>query len=226
MPKTKIPPEIKLQAVLEYLNGGGSIKTISEKYGVACTPFQKWLAKYKAFGHSAFTTTNQHTFYSTDFKWQVINAYLSGQGSYRKLAIKYKIPSENTLRAWVLKYNSHEELKASGTRGGHIMTKSRQTTLDERIAIVEYCIAHNHNYIQTAEKYQISYQQARNYTLKYEAKGIEALKDHRGKRKPIDEMSETDRLAAENKILKAKIKQAEMEISFLKKLEEIERRRD
>jgi hypothetical protein len=38
-------------------------------------------------------------------------------------------------------------------------------------------------------------------------------------------MSELERLRAENKILRAEKKQVEMEISFLKKLEEIERRR-
>ena len=44
-------------------------------------------------------------------------------------------------------------------------------------------------------------------------------------RKPLDEMSELERLRAENRILRAEKKQAEMEASFLKKLDEIERRR-
>ena len=39
------------------------------------------------------------------------------------------------------------------------MTK-RKTSFEERIEIVEYCIAHDHNYTATAEKYEISYQQA------------------------------------------------------------------
>ena len=38
-------------------------------------------------------------------------------------------------------------------------------------------------------------------------------------------MSELERLRAEVKLLKAKKKRAEMEASFLKKLDEIERRR-
>ena len=72
----------------------------------------------------------------------------------------------------------------------------------------------------------MSYQQARNYTVKYESDGIEALRDNRGKRKSKDEMTELERLRAENRILKAEKKYAEMQVSFLKKLEEIERRRD
>lgn len=106
------------------------------------------------------------------------------------------------------------------------MTKGRKTTFGERVEIVQYCIANNHNYAETSEKYQVSYQQARNYTVKYESVGVEALQDKRGKRKSENEMSELEQLRAENRILKAEKERAEMEISFLKKLEEIERRRD
>ena len=60
----------------------------------------------------------------------------------------------------------------------------------------------------------------------YEKYGIEGLKDKRGHHKSLDEMSELERLRAENKLLKAEKERAEMEISFLKKLEEIERRWD
>lgn len=67
--------------------------------------------------------------------------------------------------------------------------------------------------------------QARNYTVKYKEKGVEGLRDRRGKRKSQDEMNELEKLRAEVKILRAEKERAKMEISFLKKLEEIERRR-
>ena len=104
------------------------------------------------------------------------------------------------------------------------MTKGRKTTFDERVEIVQYCIAHDHNYAETAEKYEVSYQQARSYTVKYEEGGLEALRDRRGRAKPQEEMSELERLRAENKILRAEKERAEMEASFLKKLDAIERR--
>ena len=156
----------------------------------------------------------------------MIEAYLSGKGSFKDLAVKYKIPSFETVRRWILMYNGDKELKASGTGERSLMTKGRKTTFEERIEIVQYCIAHNHNYVETAEKYQVSYQQARSYTIKYEVGGIDALKDNRGKRKNPDELSELERLRAEVKLLKVQKERAEMEVSFLKKLEEIERRRD
>lgn len=96
------------------------------------------------------------------------------------------------------------------------MTKGRKTTFEERVEIVQYCIAHNRNYAETAEKYQISYQQAHSYTVKYESGGVEVLRDHRGKRKNVDEMSELKKLRAEIKILKAEKEHVEMEVSFLK----------
>ena len=56
---------------------------------------------------------------------------------------------------------------------------------------------------------------------KYEEKGIDGLKDGRGRTKRVEEMSETERLRRENKILKAQLKDAEMENKLLKKLREL-----
>jgi transposase-like protein len=129
------------------------------------------------------------------------------------------------LHKWVMKYNSHEKLKASGTGGMPIMTNGRKTTYDERVEIVKYCIEHQNNYAETAQKYQVSYQQVYMWTNKYESVGVEGLQDRRGKRKDEDEMSELEKLKAQNKLLEAQNRRQQMEIDFLKKLEEIERRR-
>jgi transposase len=64
------------------------------------------------------------------------------------------------------------------------------------------------------------------WVRKYEEKGLDGLIDKRGKRKPVEEMNEIERLKLENKMLRAENKQKEMEIAVLKKLQEIERRRD
>ena len=81
------------------------------------------------------------------------------------------------------------------------------------------------SYTHLSEQFEISYQQVRNYTIKYEKQGVEALRDRRGKRKPEAEMSELEKLRAENRILRAEKEHAQMEADFLKKLAEIERRR-
>ena len=220
-----ILPEVKLQAVKDYISGNGSYLSHASELGVDESVFRRWVNKYKAFGESAFIRTGHNQSYSASFKKCVVEAYLNGEGSYRELAVTYNIPSENTIGQWVLKYNGHEKLNASGTGGIAIMTKGRKTSFEERVEIVQYCIAHDRNYAKTAEQYQVSYQQARSYTVKYETGGVEALRDNRGKRKSPDEMNELEKLRAEVKILKAEKERAEMETSFLKKLDEIERRR-
>lgn len=220
--KNKIQPELKIQAVLEYLNGGGSYESVANKYGVTSTPFRKWIAKYKAQGEVAFISKSKNNRYSNMLKEIVAQEYLKGESSLQDIAIKYKISSQDTVSQWVLKYNSHERLKTTGT-GGTIMTKGRTTTFDERIEIVKYCIEHNNSYNETAEKFFVSYQQIRNWIIKYEELGVEALQDRRGKRKPINKMSEIEKLKAQNKLLEAQNHKLELENEFLKKLKDLER---
>lgn len=220
----KLSKEEILNAIKDYHTGKYSYTQIAERYNVSGESLRVWINNYDAIGGEAFSQTGNNR-YSKELKEQAVRDYLSGEASLLKICNKYKIKSKTQLQNWIEKYNNHEELKASGTGGTAIMTTGRKTSFEERIEIVEYCIAHDHNYADTAEKYKISYQQARNYTVKYESSGVDALQDRRGKRKTEDMMSELERLRAEVKLLKAEKKRAEMEASFLKKLDEIERRR-
>ena len=224
MSKVKISIEEKINAVNLYLEGKGSHCKIAAMFGVSPSSVQQWIRNYESMGSEAFTLKGNKN-YSKELKQQAVSDYLAGYGSLDDICKKYGIRSRSKLQLWIKKYNSHEELKSSGTGGVLIMTKGRKTTFDERIEIVQYCIAHDHNYAETSEKYQVSYQQARNYTVKYESQGIESLRDNRGKRKPPEAMNELEKLRAEVKILRAEKERAEMEVAFLKKLEEIERRR-
>ena len=104
------------------------------------------------------------------------------------------------------------------------MTKGRKTTLEERATIVEACIKGEMNYSKTAELFNVSYQQVYQWVRKYQENGIDGLVDRRGKAKPVSEMTEVEKLRAENKMLKAQLERKELENMFLKKLEEIERR--
>ena len=101
------------------------------------------------------------------------------------------------------------------------MTKGRKTTQKERSQIVAFCIEHGKDYALTVETYQVSYQQIYSWVRKYEASGVDGLVDRRGKTKPVDELTETERLRQENRMLQAKLKDKEMEIALLKKLREL-----
>ena len=105
------------------------------------------------------------------------------------------------------------------------MKQGRETTQEERIQIVRECIANGKNYGAMALKYQVSYQQVRSWTLRFEEKGEAGLEDRRGKRKK-DQTPRTELEKAQIEIeqLKHKLYLAEMERDLLKKLDEIERR--
>ena len=157
--------------------------------------------------------------YSAETKILAVQDYLSGKGSMKVICRIYGILSDHQLRQWISCYNGHKDFKErSGARGDIYMTKGRKTTQEERAQIVAFCIEHGKDYGLTAETYQVSYQQIYSWVRKYETSGVNGLADRRGKTKPVDELTEAERLRQENRMLQAKLKDKEMEIALLKKL--------
>ncbi len=105
------------------------------------------------------------------------------------------------------------------------MKQGRETTQEERIQIARECIAEGKNYGAIALKYKVSYQQVRNWTLRYEEMGDAGLEDRRGRRKKSQTpRSEIEQAQIENEQLRHRLYLAEMELALLKKVEELERR--
>lgn len=223
--KSKIPGLIKIKVIEKHLRGEDSLNHIAKELDVDWSGVKQWLQTYLSLGPDGLLETSKNTVYTKEFKIMVVQDYLSSNISQMDICKKYGIKSNRQLRNWILKYNSHEELKSSRTGGTKIMTKGRKTTYEERVDIVKYCIEHQNNYAETAEHFQVSYQQVYSWVAKYERDGVEALQDKRGRRKSVEEMSELEKLKAENKLLQAENKRKQMELDFLKKLEEIERGR-
>ena len=160
--------------------------------------------------------------YSKELKLTAVQAYLNGEGSYETLRKKYGIVNVTQLKRWVKWYNGHKEFKERSAAKGEIyMTKGRKTTQEERAEIVAFCIEHNKDYGLTVETYNVSYQQIYAWVRKYEEGGVDKLKDNRGRTKPVEEMTEVEKLKAEMKILEAKNRQLEIENAFIKKLQEL-----
>jgi transposase len=72
----------------------------------------------------------------------------------------------------------------------------------------------------------LHYQQVYTWVQKYRTNGYEALSDKRGKRKTAEELTETEKVAAQLKLLEAENRRLKMENDFLKKLDMVERRRE
>jgi len=161
--------------------------------------------------------------YSKELKQQAVQDWISGKGSQYAICKKYGISSHTQLQNWIKWYNGHKELKAYRSAGTEIyMIKGRKTTQQERVEIVAFCIEHGKDDPLTIGTYGVSYQQIYFWVRKYEKKGVNGLTDGRGRTKPETEMTETEKLKAENRILQAQLKDKEMELAFLKKLKELE----
>lgn len=217
--------EERIDAVEKYLRHEDSLNHQAKQLKVSYKAIKRWVVMYQSFGPEGLMETSRNNHYSSELKESAVMDYLADAGSYSEICKKYRIKSTRQLSNWISKYNGHEKLKSSGTGGTAIMTKGRKTTYEERLGIVKYCIEHQNNYAETANKFLVSYQQVYSWTIKYETDGVDALLDNRGKRKVVNKMSEIEKLKAQNKLLEAKNKRQQMEIDFLKKLEEIERRR-
>ncbi len=103
------------------------------------------------------------------------------------------------------------------------MTQRRDTTQEERIQIVKDCLESDQNYGAIAQKYNVSYQQVRTWTLRFKEMGEAGLEDRRGRRKKDQEpRTELEQLQIENEKLKHQLYLAEMERDLLKKLNDLE----
>ena len=225
MYKGKIGTEEKIEAVEAYERGEMSFGEVIAVYKICASTFQSWIRNYKAFGREGLMPKVKQKEYPKELKIAAVREYLGGGGSQADICRKYKIYSRRQLRNWIKQYNGHKEIRSSRGQGSEIyMTSGRKTTYEERVEIVSYCIESGNNYAAAIEKYGVSYQQIYLWVRKYQEKGAEGLRDKRGKRKPESEMTELEKLRAENRMLAARNKRLELENIVLKKLEEIERR--
>lgn len=223
--KKEITTEERIRLVEKYLNNEGSLGSLAKTVGVSYITLKYWVDIYKNEGPTGLLPQKKYRSYSIEVKIQAVSDYLNGMGSLNKIARKYNLRSPTQLINWIKVYNTHGNFKSES--GGSRMSESRKTSYEERIEIVHYCILNNHNYGLTAIKYHVSYQQVRNWVLKYEKMGEQGLQDRRGhrtgskpSRTPEEEMR--DQLAQQMR----RIKYLEMENELLKKVSELERRWD
>ena len=221
---SRFSKEIKLKAIKEYQNGIKLSVDLSHELGCNSSTIRDWIRNYDSMGESAFDKKPRNKAYSKELKTRVIKAYLNGEGSYKTLAAIYQIPSNRIIGAWVSKYNRHNEIKAYDPKGSVYMAKSRKVSYEEKLEIVKWTLENNNEYKFAVEKFETSYAQVYNWVRKYKAKGEAGLRDDRGKRKPVEHLSEVEKLKQENELLRRKNERLEMEAEVIKKFQEIERR--
>lgn len=222
--KPKFEADIKLEIVEDILDNKHSIGYAARLINVSTSTIRSWISKYKTFGALGLQTPSTNRVYSEDLKLHAIMSYLNGEASFMGICEKYKINDESILKSWVLQYNSGIDSKHKMSGGSHMKT-SRDTTLEERIQIVEDCIANDINYGQMAIKYNVSYQQVRSWTKKYMKMGKTGLEDRRGRRIK-DQTPRTPEETMKQRIaeLEHQVYMLTIERDLLKKVKELEMR--
>ena len=224
--KQKATAEEKTRVTQKCLSGRMTRSEAAALLQVDITTISDWIDQYESEGPSAFLSRERNRVYTAELKTRAVISYLNGEGSLRDICRKYAIHNKYQLRDWIRVYNAHGEFnsrKHSG--GGSYMSTSRNTTQEERLQIVKESLASGRNYGEVAQKYNVSYQQVRNWTLRYEKMGEAGLEDRRGRRKKDQKpRTELEKAQIEIEKLKHQLYMAEMERDLLKKLQELERR--
>ncbi len=221
--KSKIDPVEKIKIVERVLANQIGIREAARLIGVCLKTIQRWRDLYLSDGSTALMDQSKNKVYSQELKRQAVFEYLGGESSLADIVIKYHLRSESQLSNWIKVYNTHGEIKSRRSGGGSYMRKGKNTTPEERLRIVQDCLAHDKNYGAMALKYQCSYQQVRNWVKRYEEMGSAGLEDRRGRRAgtmpsrtPEEEMR--DRIAE----LERQNRDLQMENDLLKKVRELE----
>ena len=224
--KSKIEPNLKVRLVEKYLKNEIGIREASRQAGLSSNGtevFRKWIDIYRNEGPTGLLNQKRNKYYSRELKMAAVNDYLTGKGSLQTVAARYGLRSKHPLQNWIKEYNTHGEIRSRGSGGGSYMGKTRKTTPEERLKIVQECLANDKNYGAMALKYNCSYQQVRNWVLRYEKMGAAGLEDRRGRRAgsqpartPEEELR--DKIAE----LERKNRELQMENDLLKKVRELE----
>ena len=227
--KIKYSKELKLEIVKRYLKGE-SASALANEYGMSkrgSAIIREWTDKYNSLGEKAFEFSSKNKSYSKEFKQQVINDYLNGVDSYDGLTNTYNISSSSIVKIWVKKYNEGIEIKDYDPKGDVYTMKSRKTTLEERLEIVNYVLANNNDFKGAADKYSVPYANVYNWVKKYNESGEDGLSDSRGRpssKEPKHELTDIEKKDIEIERLNRELERSKKIIEVLKKNIEIQER--
>ena len=186
------------------------MREAARRAGVGHTTMESWISRYRSEGISALEENGNRSKrkYSEDFKRQVAEEYLSGQGSSMAIAEKYHLRSGNLVLDWVKAYH---ERNSKRERGGTIMRNDH--TIEERLEAVLACLEGGRALQEVAQAHQVAVQTLRSWVKKYQELGPAGLEDR----------SRDEALRIENARLKKENELLKMELYLRKKVQELER---
>jgi len=224
--KSQYSVEEKVKVCERYLVGESPAALAAElKMGTSGRKtIRRWAYKYKKNGKTVFSIPEHNRSYTKEFKQKVVYEYLAGESSQEELALKYNI-SCSIVASWIMRYNNGIENKDYNPRHEVYAMKSRKTTAEERLEIVQYAIANNNDYKGAASKFSVPYANVYQWVTKYNKFGEDGLFDRRGKKASGGEkyiLTEEEKKDIEIEKLKHELERANMVIEVLKKKNKLE----
>ena len=220
MRREKVAAEKRIEVAKACAEGRISRAEAARRLGLHKSTVEEWVRRYKAGGALAFKEQEHNSVYTEEMKVAAVREYLSGSKSQREISAKYGLRSTHQLRNWIKVYNSGRDF-GHKMSGGSRMKQGRETTQEERIAIVKECLENGSNFGETAMKHKVSYQQIYTWVKKFKQLGEAGLEDRRGKKTARTELEEMKVRMAQ---LEHELYMTRMERDLLKKLDELERR--
>lgn len=224
MGKSAFSAQEKYEIIVAYEDRKISVRDFCRQYTISDKTIKEWIYQFHTYGMDGLTNQSGWKRYSKEVKLAAVLDYLSGDYTHIEIVHKYEISSGAVFRRWIKNYNDHREFKET-QRMRNSMIKGRSTTLEERLEIVMYCLQNEKNYHQSSEHFKVSYQQVYQWVKKFEKEGEDSLKDNRGRTKAELELTPEEKIQRDMKRLERENERLRAENAFLKKLEELERRR-
>ena len=100
----KYSTEDKLIAVLAYLEGKKSYKTIAEERNISITPLKKWVMRYREHGPEGLVPS--YTNYEIQFKMDVLNYMNEFGASMNETAAHFNLASDATVLSWKRQFDA------------------------------------------------------------------------------------------------------------------------
>lgn len=224
MGKSAYSAQEKYELIVAFNDRQTSVQDFCSLNNISDETMKEWMYLYETYGIEGLHKSGGWKRYSKEVKTAAVLDYLSGNDSLIGIVHKYELSSTSVLRKWINNYNDHRELKET-QRMNNSMIKGRSTTPEERLEIVMYCLKNERSYPKTSELFKVSYQQVYQWVKKYEKDGEDGLKDKRGRSKSDPELTPEEKIHRDMKRLEQENERLRVENEFLKKLEELERRR-
>lgn len=101
---TKYSTDEKLEAVLEYLEGKKSLKTVAEERRMSLAPLKRWVVRFREHGIEGLVSA--YTNYGIQFKMDVLSYMNEIGASMYETAAYFNLASDATVLLWKRKFEA------------------------------------------------------------------------------------------------------------------------